>query len=415
MKRLTTTQLLATLLCVTTSLQAQLAPPAGVIRIELPAGQDVLASVPFETASAAIQDVLSSSDLTDGCQVFKWDATSQSYRSATLVQGIWSTDANGGTPSEMTLDNGEGFIIRNPGKTDQQLFMAGTAVTDEQVTTSLYPGLSLLATPYSADLMGTANALSPDTLTPPAKHILMGQAYWHQNIHQATTFWTVTPPYKLAFSPTATPAITDITVENGSATLSIATHNNSAAQIDIFYRDIDHTGAHLTPGDWTLATRIQQQLDTQTVWTDHSTKQRPPITTIAGRYYAVASASSDIDANGIPDGADILVHGNANNPTTPLSQSTPSRPIAATSTGSSVLDVDLHTIYVDCLRGSDGISLKKSSAPSGSKSNPKRTIGSAISSAQQGDTVIVMEGVYDEKVSLPSGITMRLIGQVRLL
>jgi hypothetical protein len=406
MNRLITIQILAALLCVATSLHAQLAPPAGVIRIDLPAGQDVLASVPFETASAAIQDVLSSSDLTDGCQVFKWDATSQSYRSATLVQGIWSTDANGGTPSDMTLDNGEGFIIRNSSKTDQQLFMAGTAVTDEQVTTPLYPGLSLLATPYSADLMGTANALGPETLTPQAKHLLLGEAYWHQNILQATTFWTVTPPYNLTFTPTATPAITDISVDNGTATLTIATKDNSTEQIDIYYRDIDHTGAHLTPGDWTLATSIQQQLDTQTEWTDHNTEQRPQLTSIAGRYYAVASTSSDIDANGIPYGTDVLVHGSAIKPTASLPQSTSSSPLATTSADPSDLDVDLHTIYVDCLRGNDNISSKRSSAPSGSKS---------IASASAGDVVLVMAGTYNERVQLPSGVKMRVSGKVKLL
>jgi hypothetical protein len=422
MKQRTTIPSLATLLIAVTTLNAQLAPPAGVIRIDLPAGQDVLASMPFETDSSAVQDVLSNSDLTDGCQIFKWDAQAQSYRTATLVQGIWSSDASGNTPSDMTLDNGEGFIIRNPEKT--QLYLAGTVVIDNRFTAPLYPGLTLIAPPYSADIDLAQTSLTQDALTPQANDLLIGHAYWHQSTHDSSSSWITTPPYSLTFSPEAIPAIIDVTVKNDTATLTIATHNAGEGHMEIFYSDTDATGAHLEPDSWALASRIEQQGGAQTIWVDRGGEQRAAITAVSARYYAVARRHDTGQSSSMATPQELLVGESRNTQIPPQSQVALSRQAysLANSVGnhtvlhttpSNKAAIGPRTIYVDGLRGRD-IAAKLGTVEHGSKAAPKQTFQAAVKDAVSGDTIILLAGDYSEDMHLPRGVKMRIQGDVRI-
>ncbi len=346
---------------------AQLAPPAGVVRVTVPAAQDVLASLPFVTESAAVQEVLGAAPFPEGAMVFKWNSASQSYESATLVDGIWSTAANDNTASDLTLNNGEGFVLRHPGETDIHVYLSGLAVIDKTFTIPLLPGLSLIAPPYSADTVGLPAPLAPEVLAPQAENLLMGQAYWHHSTNDDASFWDATPPYALTFSPAALPSITKITIEGDAAILTIAGHN--AGPIDIFYHDIDVQGAHLEPGDWRLASRIQTQGRTDIVWADREGKQRPFLRDVAGRYYAVASGAIDLDANGVADGADVLIHGRTQNAVVrDADASHIGAPLAEFPQTAVAKYADLDTIYVDCHTGKDVLA-KTGESPSGTKSS----------------------------------------------
>ena len=119
--------------------QTDIAPPAGIIRIDLPAHARVLASHPFLPFDPSVNDQLAEQlGVQGGSQdvqrILKWDDTAQAYVIAekTLYKRygrseveLVDSDSDTGAPTTMTIQPGEGFWIENLGTNSHTLYLCG--------------------------------------------------------------------------------------------------------------------------------------------------------------------------------------------------------------------------------------------------------------------------------------------------
>jgi hypothetical protein len=160
-------------------LRAESAPPAGFVRVAVPAGAEVLASMPFDPFAPGLDGAVGTQlpgadDAAAAGAVRFWDAAAQAFTNAYLAAGTgdpakdgrWFLDFAAWTPAPFEVRPGTGFWLRNPAGApdapDAQVYLRGTVASNASATALLPNGLSLFAYPYAAARQLNATALAAD-------------------------------------------------------------------------------------------------------------------------------------------------------------------------------------------------------------------------------------------------------------
>ena len=313
------------------------APPAGFVRVELPAGAQTLVSTPFVPFDDSIDAVLSgqligSTNENIGDKIFKWDAAKAQYVSATKVDGTgkaeidgkWFSDLASRTPSDMTIEPGEGFFIQNRQDFVNVIYLSGEVPLEPTNSATLLPSLNLVGYPYStpialpdASLLGSDVLLSGDQLIDPtgelsATNLLrMGKGYWYRRNSVKARTWDETRPYPTLFGGRTAPSIASVTPVDDGMEVMIGISCSGVKRVDVFYQDLSQDGRFDPAKNWKLAVLygVQTSGGNTIQWTDWGDIDRQPVSQVLGRAYLVADADIDSDGDGVSDAREQFVYG----------------------------------------------------------------------------------------------------------
>ena len=349
----------------------------------------------------------------------------------------------GYTSSTEAAEPGEGFWLINHESTNRDIFLAGEVVLTASNTAILYPGLNLVGYPYSGAvrlgetalgaLTGRVEVLDTTSQPPNASESVFGKGYWVKSLSDECIVWSEIRPYDDVFpSNQEPPAILGVEVlpEGTGVVLSIAAAGN---YLDVFYQDVTSTSRFETTRGWKLAAQDVPVGGREILtWTDGGGGERVKANEVLGRYYLVARADVDADADSVPDARARFVNdaSPAIEPAWPSIQ-TESLAVAdveessRTNAESGVENTGMtnseparairvgRVIYVDRNRGSDLFTGRAAQAVSGD--GPKKTIRSGLKVAQRGDVMVIREGKYPEDLNIAGrDLNVRFEGRVDL-
>lgn len=311
--------------------------PAGFVRVPISANAAELVSQPFVSYGASI-NVLLTNQLTGSTngqnadEIFKWYTVHQEYLSAVKVAGTgdssidgqWYSDVQATNFSDMTLNLGEGFFIRNRQTNEQSCFIYGKLVLDESVEKALEPGLNLIGYTYStarkieqSGIFGPSNSvvtnsereldelhdLSTNAFESPV--FVMGRGYWYKATGTSAVHWSEVRPYANPFPPEdCLPSIVDMKYDNirNTIVLSLLSSGEDSETLAVFYQDIVRTNSFDTLTSWKIAdTSISCTGSHVVEWADTDTVSRLPVNKVEGRCYFVGRVDLDENRNGKSD------------------------------------------------------------------------------------------------------------------
>jgi hypothetical protein len=413
--------------------------PAGYVRIHLPSNEHTLVAFPFDVLDNSINAILSG-QLTGGDQLLKWDPAKPGYNMAIKIDGTgnpkidgkWFTDPTG-EATDMTLVPGEGFFIVNRQPNDQVVFLKGNLALSPTNTQALLPTLNLIGSPFSTSINITntaiweawakegqgANGAPSDEIVDPTlqinatMEIALGQGYWYNRRQEDALLWTEVRPYADLFPKNDNPPLIkaiDVVNDGAAVKLTIDTTGQAGELLDIFYKDVASTGAVTTASGWKIAEMGMSVNGATTVtWVDAGTHERAKVNEGYGRYYLVGRGDLDLNGDGVPDARSRFagVKGRIKSVRT-----TDSRP-ADTNQAATTSGQGGRTVYVDAKMGDDGLSGR--ARLRAGNAGPKRTIRSAMLTAKDGDTVVILPGIYVESANLGAkDVDVRFEGDVRI-
>ncbi|MBN1670145.1 MAG: hypothetical protein JXR37_03890 [Kiritimatiellae bacterium] len=150
--------------------------------------------------------------------IIVWDPIGQAYVT------YWKKSTDGqwyrlgeGSPTEETIDSGEGFWIKSNQPFSQDLYLLGNVV-DEPVSVMLHAGLNFVAYPYSASqLLNTASlkdiAEGHSLLPTLADQVI----WWNESLSMYETYWfkTGSPSQWVKLYEESSPATFELRIGKG--------------------------------------------------------------------------------------------------------------------------------------------------------------------------------------------------------
>jgi len=407
--------------------------PSGFIRITVPSDDYVLVSIPFKpfdkSINAVLNDQLTGAAIEDQAdRIFKWDPIGAEYIKAIKADGVGDVEIDGKwfssfsplIASSLTIQPGEGFFVYNCQDKDQILCLAGEIMLDEISTNIISPALNLIGYPYSTainleDSMlgsiydeGMDEIISQELVNVPEK-LIVGKGYWYKRQVEDQLIWEEKRPYENIFpADEAPPQITGIEIEDNESTLDVVCTGKNGEKLDIYYKDIGAEDQFKSNKDWQIASLdISTEGSSDIQWTDSNVDQD-----LFARCYLVGRADIDTDGDGIPDCRETFIYH-----TDPLKAEggnlsheknrQPDNPITQQQSRQ-----NNGVIYVDAQNGNDEFDgLSRDIKDRAKKYGPKKTIKAALRTACKGNTIVVEEGIYNEKVSV-SGVRLTTNGKV---
>ncbi|HPN85097.1 MAG TPA: hypothetical protein PK821_07175, partial [Victivallales bacterium] len=356
------------------SQSADFGRPVGVLRIHVEADSEKLCSSPFDAFDPSINfflkdQMIGASSPTQADQLKIWDGAMQNYKKAFLAgntgdqnkDGKWFKNDETWTPSDISIQAGMGFFIKNNQTAAQNVYLSGKLPMDSSRSLTLSPSLNLFAYPFSSSInLNDSNLMlngakggvdqndSPDkisTASPVTLHWLLdnpvdpnhgkwldsgnipsvlkmgiGAAFWYERLGSGSFSWTENRPYQNLFDLGAScPAVTDIAFASGGteAVLSIDCSGISGETLEIFYKDLDADEILQTESGWNIAAMgIETDSETEILWTDSGRvsaefpfPSRPQISGIYSRIYMVSREDMDSDNDGLSNGSEKFVYG----------------------------------------------------------------------------------------------------------
>ena len=400
--------------------------PVGFVKLTVPANGYVLASIPFymfPNGADTLRNCLvtSKKDKNKSDCLMLWDRSTAKY--VTLINSgtDWVNKDTDETINDFALLPTEGFILKNNQKTDNEIYLAGEVVLDEEVDTEIQPFLNLVGYPYSSA------GVVPDSVSANFK---MAGGYWVNNTASESTLWIESRPYANIFPAEGElPAITEIQVVPQktavSISLTIIPCGATGELLDVYYKDVVSTGQLDTANGWLIAAKDIPVNNQKTIeWVD-SSLGNPKSTDIPGRYYLVGR-SDLLDEDGVALCRKNFVLGKSFKRSGQISGSTTSdnalqgsdsaNPDAESPDLPPVIAPSFQTrvIYVDHNDGDDAFSGKASRRAGGE--GPKKTLKAGLQEAgNDGSTMIIQSGIYGEDLNI-SGKNVNVViqGNVRL-
>lgn len=341
--------------------------PAGIFRLTIPAGRQMLVSMPLDAFNSGINAVLTNQLTGDTNELYadkiiKWDNSLGSYTNAYKADytgdsekdGRWFGDFTNWTSSDFTFEPGEGFWIRNDQPYTQTVFLCGSVVLDSSRTKTFQSGLTLFGYPFSSKISingaaftNGANASSDseaadqihawdvllesylqyglhsddttwryltnwsgsaveDYLTP-------GKGYWYKRNISNSFDWIESRSYGDSFPANTNPPVITAMVINSNkdeVTLTINVTGVSGEKLEIYYKDVPEDSSFDSGAGWLVAaTNVSSPSQTTITWTDAGSAQRDKINLVFSRMYLAARGDVDSDGDGIPDARETYVTG----------------------------------------------------------------------------------------------------------
>lgn len=432
--------------------------PAGFVRVVAQPGEQTPASLPFVPFDPTLENIVKG-QFDAGDEISIWNPAAQTWRvfSKAGTGRRWNDAA--GVRANVELDAGDALWIRNRQAERKAILLAGTVVLDDWRSSALYPGLNMLAYPYSTGIrtrdttlrpllatnVPAPNALlKPDTANTPA-WLGAGRAYWFAQNSSASNalMWSEPRPYGGFFDVTGGPVIANVSPSQPGRAIEVAiVVPPGVAALDIFWQDIppDSDRVVFDPfSNWRMATAniaVAQGAATllspvSLQWTDRGDATRAAPDQTRGRYYLVARADVDADRDGLPDARARLTPDTAlalASVSDPINLTDGTSPILGTTTnvppeggitnvgvvvGSAPVRASGRTVYVDAKNGRDSNTGRR--AMRTAVDGPKATINAGLREAKDDDTIIVRAGRYGEKLHLRNRNNhVRIEGSVNL-
>jgi len=268
-----------------------LSRPAGYVRIEIAPSNRVFASTPFAASNPDIHSVLSgqlafASATNPSDEVLFWNTREQNFGSIRKFRDTWVNE--GGITSTLSILPGVGYWLANLQAYTQSVVLAGFAVTNPIVSTSLASNLNALGFPFSSASRDAAYR--------------MGAGFW-LNIKQTQTAWNVTSPYTLMMPTNVShPAIEGVAYSPAKKTVQLFVVSPVHNALDILYKNISATTVVNYANGWTTAATINVNSKTcRIMWEDPVGVASSSDRASFGRLYAVAPVSTSSAANKIID------------------------------------------------------------------------------------------------------------------
>jgi len=403
---------------------AEIAPPAGLIRIELPPHSDTAVSQPFDSYNNSFEDTVSSqltgsTNAETSDHVFIWNDSLQQYTDLWKNrQGEWFLPDEAQKP---VISAGSAFYIRNNQSYTQQFYFWGEILIDEEYSLILSPTYAHCGYPYSTPISIEDTALSGffDVSQMEGRKLQPGQPVWLNVPGDTPVIWVEKSPYRTdVFSRReAYPRITGIAVRGEQVSISVV-NNQSLGGVDLYYQDI--TTNRFDPyRNWSpflIGYGVNQK--------EMYVSDTLPFN-IIGRYYLVTEKDAIIDSgiSALPfDGS--IAFSNDTSVVSDVSSNTcvllPQTNDVSSSTNEVITEDAMEVairiqngriIYVDQQTGNDAYSGRSISV--WNSHGPKKTIRSGVSTANDGDRMVVFKGAYRENIDIhKKNIRVRIEGTV---
>lgn len=377
---------------------ADVSAPVGLVRLTVPAAGRVLASMPFHPLGTNVASWLSGDVGT--VNILGWNAVSQQYAP---VAGVTA---------------GDGFWIENAGQLEARLALAGDVVLDAVRHVPLVPKLNLVGYPFSQGKPIADSALWPAWQSPEATAddlvlgtasaragtlpaFLLGSGYWYRREGDAPLLWDEPRPYGNPFVDAGrTLSVASIELSADGQNLSVDLDAATVPEVDLFTQ-VTTSGVFQATGSWHLAATIAAS-GGKAAWAEPAGGGSE-----TAWYVVAADARQDDDGNGIADGRELLLA-----PDDPARRGlgravSISDPVAGNAAGTGATAG--RTIHVSATLGDDHFDGRARLAE-GAGRGPKRTFAAAIREAQDGDTVLILPGVYHEDCNA-SGKNVTITGE----
>ena len=343
--------------------ESEVSPPAGFVRVEVPAGSNVLVSLNFDPWDGRLEAVFSNQLLgaqseSNADRILQWDAASQQYVISFKAEGTGDTNRDGhwfysGTNwliSTQELTVGEGFWIQNR-HGDQAVYLCGRLVLVPTQQVGLIQGLNTFGYPYSGSVglnqsrlaasgaYGATNMAGADRITdemsdqrfwlleesgnPDSGRWLTesgevaevwleaGRGYWYERVVTGGFWWVEERPYDDLFGGSNAPAIMGLRPADGGTGMEVVIHAaaDETSTVEVLYKDLSYTGTLEISEGWCIAVKDLVVSGAQAlVWTDQGGGDRLPVSAVDGRIYLVGRQSVDGDGDGLPDVEEDFVY-----------------------------------------------------------------------------------------------------------
>ena len=403
---------------------------AGVVNVLVQPGTHALLSSPFMPVfadSGAVSNglVTTASGRVPDCRLYRWDCRLQCYLP---LEGV--TAASRGL--FFTSLPGDAFFVHN---VDQEVVIValwGQVVPDDTVSLDFFPGLNLFAYPFSSsprdgdpDTAGSfghqATANGDETFSfldglyrtwadgADVNGFDIGHGHWYKRNTEECISATFTRPYAVSLFNADEPVLTGMCVGDSGEhlTLLFEAQAGTGTIFDVLARCIDAPGcldiaAGWNPVSYPVTAEPEEGLFRVAVpllHDDMALEGAAQATTVRGTYYMIRRGNAVVDRNGGDSLASPDVAAEAR----------------VESTGGVQLPEktdDTRRIYVSASGGDNRFDGKTRESDLARLKGPKQTIRAGRQAASVGDELVVIEGVYHEKVIIPAGVVMRCHGKV---
>lgn len=345
--------------------------PAGFVRLELPPASWRFSAMPFVATDPGIAGVFSNQltgavDQNSADHIQKWNLSGQVYTNAyKYINGAWYVDFTNFTPSPMSFNPGDGFIIYNNRQSvTQTVFLCGKVVLDGVNTQSMPRGLTLFGYPfstarklndtdfandgaYAASAFAQADQVSIwDSVlgqyriyglksndrkwhlttkwskAATDEYLPLGSGQWYRRQPTNGFQWTETRPYEQLYPTNGNPpVITGMRPNAQQDEMTLSIDANGIGTLEIYYKDLEATNVFASlpvPGQTGTGWKIAAMNVTgggNIEWTDEGTGGLPgqtgrgKVNTVVARYYLCGNSGIDTDGDGLPDSRETFVLG----------------------------------------------------------------------------------------------------------